>query len=94
MRPEAEGCAGARRGIGVSIIATGTAEDVGEVDVVENVEGFRTELRGEPFAELEFLGDRKIPFVEGEPAEVVATGVAKRAIGRRKKNGASVGIAA
>ena len=53
--------------IGVGIIATGTAEDVGEVDVVENVEGFRAELRGKPFAELKFLGDREVPYGGSHP---------------------------
>src|SRR4029077_1910570 len=94
LGPEAEGCTRARGRIGVGIIATGTAEDVGEVDAIQDIEGFRAELSGEPFSELKFLGDGEIPIVEGEPAEVVSAGIAQRAEGRRNENRTAVGVAA
>src|SRR5690349_8997658 len=95
LRPETERKASSGSGrVGEGVIAARSAEDIGEVDTVQDVEAFGAQLRGEAFFDLELLGKREIPFIEREPTEVVASGSPERAESRRNENGTAVGIAA
>src|SRR5581483_1089301 len=90
---EAKRCSRARSRISVGVVAAGSAEDVGEVDAVQDIEAFGAELRGQAFSNLELFGNREIPFIEGEPAEVVAPGGSERAVCRWNQERVAVRIA-
>lgn len=54
--------------------------------MIENVEKFSAELRGEPFLELHLLGHRQIPIAETGVTPDVAAGCAESTDGRRDQH--------
>src|SRR5229473_7982371 len=78
----------------VVCISVLSAERVGEIGVVENIEELRAELGAEMLAPFEVLGHGQIHVLESRIAEDVATHGAERAECGRDHDGFSAGVAA